>query len=332
VNFSRMDRGWLGLSLALALSVSLFACSGGAGGPTDAASDRRDAGATGTGGAAMGTGGARVGTGGATAGTGGATAGTGGTTASTGGATAGTGGTTTATGGTTAGTGGATAGTGGTTAGTGGTTAGTGGMTAGTGGATAGTGGTTPGTGGTTVPQVRSIVDRRWTNDPVCTGSVCRNLLLRADGSYVYSHIILDNLSYHCDRGTWSEVAPGKIALDRCEGEGWEAEWQSTSDGILFAGARYTPDLSSATDTIAFYPCPVNRLCQGLTCSEVLACQEECDRAIFPDPACPGNCVSMAPAKYRQQYDALIGCVAASGCSDAACIEAACAAQLAACE
>jgi hypothetical protein len=177
---------------------------------------------------------------------------------------------------------------------------------------------------------IDAITDRIW-DQPSCPSGVCRTLLLRSDGTYQVGVIALGPRTVYCESGQWQQEAGscGTIRLKPCGGPERTRSWTIHAATLVFGESSYGVG-SDQQESTAFTGCTVRRQCDGLSCSEYLACLQECSGDIFPDPTCPSRCLDRV-SPSQQQTASLLSCAQRSGCADDACLQRACTAEFRAC-
>jgi hypothetical protein len=178
--------------------------------------------------------------------------------------------------------------------------------------------------------DMRAVTDRIW-DQPSCPSGACRTLLLRGDGTYQIGLITLGSPPRaFCESGQWQQVQGrcDTIRLRPCKGSEQTRSWRVRDNALVFGESSYS--LATQSESTAFTGCTVRRLCDGLSCGEYLACLQDCSKDIFPDPTCPSRCLERV-SPSQQETASLRSCAQRSGCTDDACLERVCAAEMRAC-
>jgi hypothetical protein len=178
--------------------------------------------------------------------------------------------------------------------------------------------------------DIGAITDRIW-DQPSCPSGVCRSLLLRGDGTYQVSLITISPPTVFCESGQWQQEpgSCGRLRLKPCKDPEQTRSWTIGGKTLTFGKSNYT--LSDQEESTAFVGCTVRRLCNGLSCGEYLACLQDCSEGIVPDQTCPLRCLDGVSPDQKQQTTSLLSCTQRSGCTDGACLERVCSAEMRAC-
>jgi len=179
--------------------------------------------------------------------------------------------------------------------------------------------------------DIGAITDRVW-DQPSCPSGVCRTLLLRSDGTYQISSITLSPRTVFCESGQWQQEpgSCGTLRLKPCKNPERTTSWTIGDKTLTFGKSKYNlSDIQK--ESTAFVGCTVRRVCNGLSCGEYLACLQECSEEILPDPACPSRCLERVSPDQKQQTARFLSCAQRSGCTDDACLERVCSAEMRAC-
>ena len=177
---------------------------------------------------------------------------------------------------------------------------------------------------------IRTVMDRIW-DQPSCPSGVCRTLLLRSDGTYQFSMITIGSKTVFCESGQWQQEpgACGTMRLTPCRDQEKTRSWTIKGQALTFGESNFGVADSQNVST-AFIGCNVRRLCDGLSCGEYLGCLKDCSNDIVPDASCPSKCLERV-SPSQQETARLQSCARKSSCSDGACLERSCAAEMQAC-